>query len=538
MDSKVIYIEAVVFDFDGTLTIPGALDFPAIKEALDCPAEMPILEYIESLPAGKHQSEARTLLDRFEMAAAAESRPNQGALQIIEYIKSLGLPLVLLTRNSLRAVERALANFDHLTSADFDLLITRDDPINPKPEPDAIFWIAEKLKIPCERLLVVGDYIFDIEAGRRAGALTVWLQPPQWPADKKPDGDFTISALEQLKAIIRLGRPLPTGKFPNDLLDEHFSAHPLHDPALVIPPRVGEDTAAVDVSGEEIVILKSDPITFATDAIGRYAVVVNANDIATSGATPRWMLTTLLFPPGLSASAMLSTMDDLHRWCRQHSISLCGGHTEITDAVTRPVVTGMMVGTVKRERLIDKRNIKEGDSILVTKTIGIEGTAIIAREFDRRLREAGIAEAQIRKGQKLLEQISILPEARIAAASESTSGMHDVTEGGIVTALMELSQAAGHRLQIDLASIPVLPLTRRFCELLDLDPLGLIGSGCLLICCRAEVCRSIERDLHRAGIASACIGRVGAAGSGIEATRDGQPCSWPQFEVDEIARLF
>jgi hydrogenase expression/formation protein HypE len=332
--------------------------------------------------------------------------------------------------------------------------------------------------------------------------------------------------------------PLLSGKLPNDLLRELLSEVVAEDPSILIHPGVGEDIAAVDVTGEEVLVLKSDPITFATDGIGQYAVMVNANDIATAGARPRWLLTTLLFPPGSTAALVFRVVRELQEFCRKWGIALCGGHTEITDAVTRPVVVGMMAGTVRRGDLIDKRGMRPGDSLLLTKGAAVEGTAIIAREFSGRLTSLGMAAADIRACRSFLDRISIIPEAGIAAAIAGTSAMHDVTEGGIATALEELSAAGGHRLRVDVGAIPIFPETRRVCRLLGVHPLGLIGSGSLLICCR-NACRSrIEKALHRAGIPVACIGAVLEKGTGVEAVRNGRPARWRSFEVDEIARLF
>jgi len=284
--------------------------------------------------------------------------------------------------------------------------------------------------------------------------------------------------------------PLPAGKFPNDLLEAFLGQYPFEDPSVLIHPGVGEDTAAIDVMDEQVLILKSDPITFATDAIGEYAVLVNANDIATAGAKPRWFLTTLLFPCGTKASEIWQTMTDLQTICHKWGITLCGGHTEITDAVNRPVITGMLAGTVLKKHLIDKRNMKTGDQVLLTKAIAVEGTAIIAREFEDQLKDKGMSPSDIETCKQFLSQISILSEAEIAGGTDGVRAMHDVTEGGLATAARELSIAGQHRIRIDMDQIPVFPQTRQISRLLGIDPMGLIGSGSLLICCRKSVSSS------------------------------------------------
>jgi len=292
------------------------------------------------------------------------------------------------------------------------------------------------------------------------------------------------------------------------------------------------------IEKEQVLVLKSDPITFATDAIGQYAVIVNANDIATSGAKPRWLLTTLLFPCGTVGAEIWEAMTDLQEVCRKWGITLCGGHTEITDSVTRPVVIGMLAGTVSKRKLIDKRNIRTGDRILLTKAIAVEGTAIIAREFADRLERLGMPEADIRTCREFLSQISILKEAEIAARSEGVSAMHDITEGGAATALKELSHAGAHRIRVELDLIPVFPQTQTISRLMGIDPLGLIGSGSLLICCRENGVEPLSAKIREAGVAVTPIGEVLDPGKGVSAVKSGEPVPWPTFEVDEITRLF
>ena len=287
-----------------------------------------------------------------------------------------------------------------------------------------------------------------------------------------------------------------------------------------------------------MLVLKSDPITFATDAVGHYAVLVNANDIATAGATPRWFMTTLLFPPGTTGSAIWLTMDELNRISSKYAITLCGGHTEITDAVTRPVVIGSLVGTVARKNLIDKSSMRPGDKVLMTKAVAVEGTAIIAREFEARLKALNVSDEQIQNGRQLLDQISIMEEAKLAVNVGGVSAMHDVTEGGLATALFELSAAGGYGIRVEMDAIPVFPETEHICRLLDISPLGLIGSGTLLICCRPEQSEKMMHALLTAGVRVTCIGEVLDQTTGISAYTHAGPRTWPTFEVDEIARLF
>ena len=532
-------VKGVLFDFDGTLTRPFAIDFTAIKTAIECPPDQTILEFIAALPDKNRRRQCQATLHDMEMEAAGRSRSHKGAEDLVAFLKAQGLPIGILTRNSRAAVDRALANFDQTRLADFDLIITRDDPVSPKPSPEGVLQAAGQFKINPDELLLVGDFHFDIQAGQSAGALTVLL-------DNGATGhpvpgvcaDFTVTSLREVQTIVRYGLPLPAGKFPADLLDDYFERLPASDPRLLITPGIGEDTAALDLAGSDTLVITSDPITFVTDRLGYYTVVINANDIATSGATPQWLMTTLLFPPTTSASAVIMVMREIARACRQWGITLCGGHTEITDAVSRPVVVGTLTAAMERKDLIHKDRMQAGDHILLTKGVAVEGTAIIAHEFSARLQTLGVGKAFISKCQDFAEEISILPEAAAARRFPGVTAMHDVTEGGLATALAELSVAGGQRLEIDMASIPVYPQTARICRLLGIDPLGLIGSGSLLLTCHPESSAAVEAAIKECGVPVSRIGEVLGTGEGIEARHCGRTVEWPVFAVDELTRLF
>lgn len=531
-------IKAVFFDFDSTLTAPGALDFPEIKQAIGCPQDIPILEFIDSLKGETAKDRARRILDDYEIEAAAASRPAAGCERLLRELKARGLQIGIVSRNSLKSIARAFENFSDCRMDTFDVIISRDSPAAVKPSPEGVLLAARELGLPPERTIMVGDYVFDLRAGRAAGAYTVLLDIGGFRREWLGEYDFAIDALAQLPAIIDLGNPLPPGKLPNRILEKFVDAVQFVDPGIIIGPGVGEDTAALDIAGQEVLVLKSDPITFVAQDAGYYAVVINANDIATAGARPRWMLATLLFPPATTALQIHRTMLDIRDVCTDLDISLCGGHTEITDAVTRPVITGMMAGLVDRTDLLEKSNLRPGDRILLTKRVAVEGTAILAAEFEQRLIAQGIGSETLRTGTALLTRLSILPEAELAAQDPGTVALHDVTEGGLSTALFELSHAAGYRLKIHMDKIPVYAETRKMCRALDLNPLGLIGSGSLLIACRPSSMAVIMQRLEAADIEVACIGEATEKGCGIDALEGSRPAAWPTFEVDELTRLF
>lgn len=474
------------------------------------------------------------------LAAVTAGRwaPRAAAKRMVATLRARGLGVGVASRHPKKALLDFMNQAFQMRPADIRPCISLGAPRAGCRRRNAFKTTAKNTRTAPQRYMVVSADRNVLALAKDAGSVAV-----EWCTNGTPDSsaavsDYRAGDFNQLRRLIRMGSPLPAGKLPNDLLKEFLGEFTFADPALLISPGVGEDIAAVDVAREEVLVLKSDPITFATDAIGQYAVLVNANDIATAGALPRWLLTTLLFPVGSTPSCIWSVVCELMEFCRKWGITLCGGHTEITDAVTRPVVCGMMAGSVRKRDLIDKRRMRPGDRVLLTKGAAVEGTAIIARELGARLRTLGMRAEEIRSCRAFLDRISIIPEAQQAARSPGTSAMHDVTEGGIATALEELSAAGGCGLRVDIDRIPVFPETRNICRLLGVHPLGLIGSGSLLICCRSKHADRLEGDLRRAGVQVTCIGEVAEKGSGVRGFKSGRPARWPRFEVDEIARLF
>jgi hydrogenase expression/formation protein HypE len=195
-------IKGVLFDFDGTLTRPGALDFPAIKRAVGCPPDQPILEYLETLPSGK-RSDLMKILEGIEEAAAEASIPNRGVEACLSALKHKGIFLGILTRNSIISVKKALQGFEGLTIDDFKTVITRDSSI-PKPNPDGVYQAAKQMGIMPTELLVVGDFRFDVMAGKAAGAVTVLLTNDgrSVMAPDDPEPDYVVSRIKEIVGIV------------------------------------------------------------------------------------------------------------------------------------------------------------------------------------------------------------------------------------------------------------------------------------------------------------------------------------------------
>ena len=347
-----------------------------------------------------------------------------------------------------------------------------------------------------------------------------------------------------VKSFIGKFPPMPPnrlkpGKLHPDLLARLLRRNPIRDPRVLIGPGVGLDVAVIN-QGKTCLVATSDPVTFATDAIGRYAVNVNANDIATAGAQPTWFLATLLLPEKNTTPQLIQAIyDDLQAACADLGVTLVGGHTEITLGLDRPILAGCMLGEVPAHKLVRADGARPGDRILLTKRVAVEGTALLGLECAPRL-AAAADHALVKACAAFLHSpgISVVPDARAACRAGGVHAMHDPTEGGLATGIAELARAAGCGAIIAGERIPLYPETARACDALGLDPLGLIASGSLLIAAAPARAGAIIAGLAAEHIECADIGEITPKGTPCRlATARGER-DLPVFERDEIARLF
>ena len=332
---------------------------------------------------------------------------------------------------------------------------------------------------------------------------------------------------------------MQVGKLPPDLLHRLLSSAPPTDSRVLIGPGIGEDAAVISMADDRVLVAKTDPITFASDEIGWYSVHVNANDIAATGAEPRWFLATLLAPESTPESWVENAFRQISDACKEIGVSLIGGHTEITYDLSRPIVIGVMLGEAHPDDLTPTSAAQVGDAVLLTKAIAIEGTAVLARESASVLSAKGVPDKTIESARGFLYTpgISVLKDARTARTSGEAHSMHDPTEGGLVTGLREIGWAAGTGIRLDLDAVPILPETQAFCQALDLDPLGLLASGALIVTLLPEHIPAVTAGLESAGIPVARIGEVTPQEQGfVMRTATGER-EMPDFATDELARF-
>lgn len=313
---------------------------------------------------------------------------------------------------------------------------------------------------------------------------------------------------------------LAAGKLPPEQLMRLLAAIPRHDAQLMIGPGRGADCAVMDL-GDELLVMTTDPVTLASDRHGELAVRINANDLATTGATPRWLLLTLLLPAEdgnleLAEQLMEQAIDS----CEELGIQIVGGHSEVTTAVNRPIAVGALAGLVTPTRLVATQDARPGDRLLLTKSVAIEATALLAREHAARLRERDMdSDVEIARAYYRSPGIDITREARIACKAGRVSAMHDLTEGGLTAGLWNLAEACGARIRVEPERVPVTPLTARILGAFAIDPLSTLSSGSLLIAAAASEAERITEALAEAEIPCCDIGEVIAGEATIERRR-------------------
>lgn len=328
------------------------------------------------------------------------------------------------------------------------------------------------------------------------------------------------------------------GKLPHDVLQDLLQRYAMADDRTILGARLGEDATAIDM-GDKILLAKTDPITFTSADAGYYAVHVNANDIYCLGGRPQWFLATLLLPEYNTTPELVESLfARIHATCQAEGIAYCGGHTEVTLGLERPIVIGHMLGEVFKDRLIDKRSIQPGDRLILAREAPLEATALIARARSEELaRHYGDEFVERSKNLLIDPGISIRPLYEIVRQHTGVHGLHDPTEGGVWTAIVELCRAADLGIVVQEENIPILPEGKLICDHFGLDPLGCLASGSLLIAVAAPTAAALIAAYANAGICAADIGGFSAATkTPLVQSAEGVRRLHP-LEQDEIVRI-
>jgi hydrogenase expression/formation protein HypE len=307
---------------------------------------------------------------------------------------------------------------------------------------------------------------------------------------------------------------LETGKLDSELLKRTvFDKITYKSDEVKVRPGIGEDCAVIDF-GDFDCIVSTDPISAAVSDIGRLSIHITCNDIASNGVQPLGIMLAVMLPEGTTEADVEQIMGQASETAAGLKVEIIGGHTEITPAVKTPVIVSTAIGKAVADTSQSGENMLPGDYIMMTKSAGLEGTGIIAWDFEERLRSASVGEEEIAHAKSFMDLVSVLPEG-LAAGRVGTHGMHDITEGGILGAIWEMCQISGKGAEIWEEEIPVEPVTRRICKIFDINPLRLISSGSMLIIVPADRLEAMKGAMKDVEVDAKVIGRVKEASDGV-----------------------
>lgn len=323
---------------------------------------------------------------------------------------------------------------------------------------------------------------------------------------------------------------MKAGKVSSELLQRLVYPYLGRRPDVLVHAHLGEDCAVIDF-GEWTAVLTTDPITGAARHLGRYAVHIACNDLATTGAEPVALLLTLLLREGATPDDLEAVMREAGATAAGLGVEIVGGHTEVTPGLEHTIAVVTAVGRARKGAVISTAGARPGDVVLLTKSAGVEGTAILATDLADQLRPH-LGDALLDRARAFLDRISVVPDG-LAAARAGASAMHDVTEGGVLGGAWELAEAAGIGIEVRTEAVPVAPETQAICDVLDLDPLRLISSGAMLIATPDPA--MMMAALREAGIPASVVGAMTARSRVLQ--RRGRPEPLQPPERDELWRV-
>lgn len=332
---------------------------------------------------------------------------------------------------------------------------------------------------------------------------------------------------------------LPTGKLDSDLLKQIvFGKITYTSDDVKVRPGIGEDCAVMDF-GDFDCVMSTDPISAATSDIGRLAIHITCNDIASNGVQPLGIMLAVMLPEGTTSEEVEHIMAQAGQTAAEVKVEIIGGHTEITPSVKQPIIVSTAIGKTPAGTSSSGSDMVPGDLILMTKAVALEGTGILACDYADEIRKAKapdgsrlISESEIERAKTFLDLVSVVPEG-VAAGRVGTHGMHDITEGGILGAVWEMCQISGTGAEVWEKEIYMEPETRKICGHFGINPLRMISSGSMVIITPEDKKDEMIAEIAKAGVRAFAIGRITDAAKGIK--MDGKEIAPPY--ADELFKV-
>ncbi len=307
---------------------------------------------------------------------------------------------------------------------------------------------------------------------------------------------------------------MKAGKLDSELLKSIvFNNITCHREEVMVRPGIGEDCAVMDF-GDFACVISTDPITGASNEVGRLAVHISCNDIASNGVEPIGLMLTIMVPEGTTKEEINQIMQQAGEAAAELNVEIIGGHTEITPAVNKVVISSTAIGRQLKDKVIFTKGSKPHDLIIMTKNVGLEGTAIIAHDWEERLRK-DLGDSIVDEAKKMIDRLSVVKEG-IIAGKIGTSGMHDVTEGGLLGAVWEMCEASSVGALLYKDKVNIAKSTQEICKYFNIDPFRLISSGCMLITVSQNKAEQLLDEFKKSGIQASIIGEVTSKGRYIK----------------------
>jgi hydrogenase expression/formation protein HypE len=272
---------------------------------------------------------------------------------------------------------------------------------------------------------------------------------------------------------------------------------------VVVGPALGEDAAVINL-GDRYMAVHTDPISGSVKLLGFLAVYVPTNDVAVRGIEPMWLSVAIFLPPGAEEEVLDAVTSQIDSAARELGVAVVGGHTEVTTAVTRPLVVATAMGVGRR--YVTTSGARPGDYVLMTKSAGQEAASILATDFEEKALKRGVDKAAVERAKEFIKSISVVREA--LALADIATAMHDPTEGGVANGLAEIAYASGVSIVADPQKVVVYPEVEALCRAFGIDPLETLSSGVLLATVPPSRLPDAEERLRELRVPYSVIGRV------------------------------
>jgi len=303
---------------------------------------------------------------------------------------------------------------------------------------------------------------------------------------------------------------MKAGKLDSELLRKIvFNNISYHRDEVMVRPGIGEDCAVIDF-GEYACVISTDPITGAVNEIGRLAVHIACNDIASNGVEPLGIMLTIMAPEGTTENDINEIMKQAGEAAAALKVEIIGGHTEITPAVNKVIISSTAIGRQLKKKVVFSKGAQVGDSIVMTKNLGLEGTAIIAHDWEERLRRE-LGDDLVDEAKSMMEKISVVTEG-VIGGEVGVSSMHDITEGGLLGAIWEMCEASSVGALVHKGKVNIAQSTEKICQHFQIDPFRIISSGCMLITIPKDKDAELIEALKKKGVEAKVIGEVTETG--------------------------